>query len=304
MTTPAEQYRALVKRLESISEARPGEDLDVQHNEPPLKIGDIDPRNGKKILSALTSSDGTVVRSRYGDIWNVKYGEPDKKEEPVVAPSPEVMPTPQAEVKPDVKPEPSPEPTPSPEVKPEVDTKPEVKCGPEAKAQIKAAKTFNQAYAIAKKAECPDFDWCQIVTVPQVDTKPTAPSPVTTNPMGDVDPTAFSGDFTKVREEDSFVPGSEELARILEIAGRTVVYEADTPEIKAPSKQAAIEIAKKKGITRFKFCGKYKVQASKTKPKPRPQVDTKPTAPSPVTTNPMGDVDPTAFSGDFTKVRR
>lgn len=56
---------------------------------PPLKIGDIDPRNGKKILSALTSSDGTVVRSRFGDIWNVKYGEPDTP-----APTPAPVPTP------------------------------------------------------------------------------------------------------------------------------------------------------------------------------------------------------------------
>jgi hypothetical protein len=95
----------------------------------------------------------------------------------------------------------------------------------------------------------------------------------------------------------------DELNRVREIAGTQVVEAGQIPEIKAGSKQAAIEIARKKGITRFKFCGKYKVQASK---KPvAPNVAPKPVRPVPpkaepqdfVTTNPMGDFDPTQFSG-------
>ncbi len=42
-----------------------------------LKIGDIDPRNGKKIISAAVDGQGNVVRSGTGEIWNVQYGEPD-----------------------------------------------------------------------------------------------------------------------------------------------------------------------------------------------------------------------------------
>jgi hypothetical protein len=98
-----------------------------------------------------------------------------------------------------------------------------------------------------------------------------------------------------------------------EIAGTQVVYEAETlsgiriPEIKAPSKEKAIEIARKKGIKRFRFCGQYKVKAGKkgSAPQPRPPV-VPPKKNEPVqgvTTNPMGDVDPTSFSGDFTRVR-
>jgi hypothetical protein len=98
-----------------------------------------------------------------------------------------------------------------------------------------------------------------------------------------------------------------------EIAGTQVVQELSPPktggtipEIKAASKEAAIEIARKKGITKFKFCGKYKVQAAK---KPKQTATPKPVSPpvvgkgeklQGVTTNPMGDFDPTAFSGDFT----
>lgn len=308
-------------------------DLLNEADEPKLKIGDIDPRNGKKILSAMTDSQGYVVRSGTGDIWNVKYGEPDKKPdaEPVAPPAAEPTPAEQPAAEPAVvSPVKEPDSITSTDVPPAADDKkpegkPAEKCGPDVKEKIKQQKTFNAAYKMAKDAGCPDFDWCQIVDVPGQAPSP-QPAPVqgvTTNPMGDFDPTAFSGDFTKVREdldeEEFLVPESAEIHRMREIAGTQVVYEAETmslpkkygdkgiPEIKAANKQAAIEIAKKKGIKRFKFCGKFKVksggQAPSPKPRPKPPVVPPKTAPQGVTTNPMGDFDPTAFSGDFTRTR-
>ena len=81
--------------------------------------------------------------------------------------------------------------------------------------QIKHAPTFNQAYAMAKKAGLKKFKWCQckdylVKDAPSVkpSTKPSpkpptgmtstpTPTPadtfITTNPMGDSDPTQFSG---------------------------------------------------------------------------------------------------------------
>lgn len=298
-------------------------DLLNEEEFPKLKIGDIDPRNGKKILSALTSSDGTVVRSRFGDIWNVKYGEPDKKPDPDPEPTPASEPAVTTPVRepdtitstelPAQDPTPVSPPTPA-EEKPE--EKPAEKCGPDVKEKIKQQKTFNAAYKIAKDAGCPDFDWCQIVEVPgqAPSPQPTPVQGVTTNPMGDFDPTDFSGDFTRVREDqeleqESFVPELSDIHRMREIAG-TQIQEAEKggiPEIKAPNKQAAIEIAKKKGIKKFRFCGKYKVKAGGQAPSPRPKppvVPPKKREPvQGVTTNPMGDFDPTSFSGDFTRPR-
>lgn len=245
----AEQYRALVNRLESINEA--GE----------LKIGDIDPRNGKKILSAMTDGSGNVVRSGTGEIWNVKYGE---AEAPVADPvAPAVA-----------------EPVGEPAATQEFPLTPQEKCGPEVKEKIKAQKTFNAAYAMAKAAECPEFDWCQIVKVPGQGPSPTPPGGAgitTTNPMGDFDPTAFSGQAAAYEDIAESV-GSDELDRVREIAGTQVVAEAGAiPEIKASSKAAAIAIAQKKGIKVFRFCGKYKVQAAKRQaPSPTPPGPKKP----------------------------
>lgn len=336
----AEQYRALVNRLEAINEA--------DESFPSLKIGDIDPRNGKKILSAMTSSDGTVVRSRFGDIWNVKYGEPDAPAPVKDEPKPE-EPAPATEP---VKDEPKPEPVKPDEPAPA--PAPEEKCGPEVKEKIKQQKTFNAAYAMAKAAECPEFDWCQIVRVPGQGPSPTPPGG--TIPYGMANPgdrkydvrdnaagRAQAGLASMIEdeelEESAYVAGDVELDRIREIAGTQVLeggwipgtpkYDPqrigdidpntgkpdfrkpaqdtsqptkEIPEIKASSKAAAIEIARKKGIKVFKFCGKYKVQDAKRqapsptppgpkpKPKPKPQQDF-------ITSNPMGDFDPTAFSG-------
>jgi hypothetical protein len=311
-------------------------DLLNEEEFPKLKIGDIDPRNGKKILSAMTSSDGTVVRSRFGDIWNVKYGEPDKAPEKTPDKAPErgpdvpnpfmPAPTPDNPNPPADAPAPTPEEPLPPDVVPDPDPtppEPTPKCSPEVLAKIKAAKTFSQAYALAKQSECPEFGWCQIVDVPgQAPSPQPAPTPGVSNPMGDFDPTDFSGDFTggtkreaigseeeELEESEFRVPESAELHRMREIAGTQVVHEAGgkgIPEIKAPSKQAAIEIARKKGIKRFRFCGQYKVKAGKKGQAPSPRPTPKPPVVPPktpvqgVTTNPMGDFDPTAFSGDFT----
>jgi len=261
MSTAAEQYRQLVNKLVSINEE--------------LKIGDIDPRTGRKILSAMTDSDGNVVRSGTGEIWNVKYGPAELKPaavaEPVAVQAEPVKDTPVEPVK--DTPAPTPTPTPTPAVA-EPDKKVEP-CGPEVKEKIRAEKTFNAAYAMARKAGCPDFDWCQIVSVPGQTATP--------KPSGQkVD---FTGQATPLggnaENPMSFAPNSnfgaeegyesdeyileDELNRVREIAGTQVVLEAgaDIPEIKAANKQAAIEIARKKGIKRFRFCGKYKVQAKK-----------------------------------------
>ena len=71
--------KQLLESLQHIEEG--GRDQEVQPLDPkvypPLKINDIDnsPQGkGRQILSALVDGSGNVVRSRYGDIWNVKYG--------------------------------------------------------------------------------------------------------------------------------------------------------------------------------------------------------------------------------------
>jgi len=75
--------------------------------------------------------------------------------------------------------------------------------------QISHAPTFNQAYAMARKAGLKKFKWCQCKEYMVKDAPPVKPTPsptpvpkpvvpattdfVTTNPMGDFDPTQFSG---------------------------------------------------------------------------------------------------------------
>jgi hypothetical protein len=301
----AKQYRELVDKLESIQ----------QLNE--LKIGDVDPTNGRKILNALVDGSGNVVRNSSGEIWNVEYGPADAPAEepaPNFTARPPAMPAPREEPQAATEPTPEPAPEPTP-VQPQ--PAPAEPCGPEVKEKIKQQKTFNAAYAMARKAGCPDFDWCQIVNVPgPVMPQPAPEAPATTNPMGDYDPTAFNGNpaaYEEGYESDNYIL-EDELNRVREIAGTQIVQELGPPktgaipEIKAASKQAAIEIAQKKGIKQFRFCGKYKVQAGKkTRPVEPPKPPLPPTvvsAPEPVTTNPMGDFDPTAFSGDFTRARR
>jgi LysM repeat protein len=92
--TESELYNRVTSLREKlVLEARDNDNA-IQHKEPPLKIGDIDPRNGQKIVGAATSSDGTVVRNRFGDIWNVKYEPvaPTRTAQPSIAP--QVQPAP------------------------------------------------------------------------------------------------------------------------------------------------------------------------------------------------------------------
>jgi hypothetical protein len=135
----AQQYRALVNKLEAIQQ------LDE------LKIGDINPATGKRIVGGMTDGEGNLVGSGTpGVYWNAK-------EEPVDTPAPTPEPTP----------EPAPEPTPEPDAQPTTDPvvpdKPgEGGCDPETLAKIKYMPSFNQAFAAARKAGCETFQWCGV----------------------------------------------------------------------------------------------------------------------------------------------
>jgi len=296
MTNLAQQIRELSDRLVAINER--GEDLDVQHNEPPLKIGDVDPRNGQKILSAATSGDGTVVRNRFGDIWNVKYGPADAPA-PTPAPSPAPEPTPAPTPSPEPAPAPvkpdeiAPMPTPDPEP-----VKPTEPCGPELKAKLRLMPSFNKAYAAAKQGGCSDFEWCQIIDVPNI-----APMPKQDKPVGiPIAPYVpgitggKGGDMPNISQSQADALSlaaaggmgaesihyqqtmleNEELNRWRKIAGLNELRPpnpapapaagGDLPEIKAASKSAAIAQAQKKGIKRFRWCSMYKVADAKKRP--------------------------------------
>jgi hypothetical protein len=53
--------------------------------------------------------------------------------------------------------------------------KPQTNCDIETQARIKYMPSFNKAYAAAKEAGCPEFMWCQVVTVPSQDADPAGP---------------------------------------------------------------------------------------------------------------------------------
>lgn len=275
-----------------------------------LKYGEEDPQNPgfmwvkpDNVVSKMTDRDGNMVRTGSGGYMNAKMVPINKP-----APAPEAPPAPAPEVNIEPNAQNQPIPAPAPEAPPaEVNTEPDAQnqpipapaqpCGPEVQAEIMKQNSFNKAYALAKKSGCQTFDWCQIVKVPGTGPKP-KPTPQTVqmpdlNPMGDF--TGYYNDIP-VNEDESLIPGSAEIARMREIAGTEVVQEAgELPQIKAPTKQAAIAIAQKKGLKAFKYCGKYKVQDAKggTGPKPRPN----PPAPAATTTVDMPDLNP---MGDFT----
>lgn len=263
MTTPAQQYRSLVNKLEQLNE---------------LKIGDINPATGKRIVSGATDSEGNLIASGTpGVYWNAKE---EPVEPSVSAPAVASEPAQASAVSSGNAVGTDLGPLASAEVQPQPAAAQE-KCGPEVKEKIKAQKTFNAAYALAKQSGCDEFDWCQLVTVPtQAGTAtPTQQNrqwnwqkgELTNEPGSDLPPAAESIEL----EESSFVPGSLELDRIREIAGTAVIEQTTSgnqvPEIKAATKQQAIEIARKKGIKTFRFCGKYKVQNAPAKKPPQPQ---------------------------------
>lgn len=240
MTTAAQQYRALVAKLEAINPS--------QLNE--LKIGDIDPATGQRITGGLTDSEGNLVGSGTPGVnWN-------QTSEPVAAPT-----------TPDAVAEPTPVQGPGDTTATPLDTlAPETSCGPEVQAKIKEQPTFNKAYAMAKQSGCPEFDWCQIVNVGGQGATP-ADNWFNAPGMGTgsvVTPNGKPTFATPVKESEQLIQSSEELDRFREIAGTQVIEAAGgIPEIKASSKEAAIAIAQKKGLKQFRFCGKYKVQAAK-----------------------------------------
>ena len=126
----AEQYRALVNKLESIQK------LDE------LKIGDINPATGQRITGGIQSGDGTLWGSgTSGQLWN-------GTEEPVSAPPAAEAPAAEA---------PAAEP-------PAVDGEKKQPCDPDTLAKIKYMPSFNKAFAAARAAGCEKFDWCGVYT--------------------------------------------------------------------------------------------------------------------------------------------
>lgn len=138
-----------------------------------LKIGDIDPRNGKKIASAAVNGSGNVIMSGTGEIWNVQYAEPDA---PAPAASTEAEPVSAAVASPVTSGEVVAQPLDSLPAQPQPAE--EKKCTIEDQARIKYMPSFNKAFAAARKAGCDKFMWCGIYT-----TKEEAnPQPVTDIP--------------------------------------------------------------------------------------------------------------------------
>ena len=281
MTNLVNQMRNLADRLSAINEE---DDVSDFAKFPSLKIGDIDPRNGQKILSAATDGSGNVIRSRFGDIYNVKYAPTDwakppepPKPAPVVVPEPP-KPAPVVIPKPPVPDIIAPMPSPDPEP-----PKPDEPCGPELKAKLRVMPSFNKAYSAAKQGGCGDFEWCQIITVPDnIAPMPKQDQKKTDwlgqeNPLGGTmdNPMSFAANSNFGAESlDSTADmlENEELNRWRKIAGLNeaapspVSGGGDLPEIKAGSKSAAIAQAQKKGIKRFRWCSMYKVTDAKKKP--------------------------------------
>jgi len=176
--------------------------------------------------------------------------------------------------------------------------KPTEPCGPELKAKLRLMPSFNKAYAAAKQGGCGEFEWCQIIDVPNI-----APMPKQDKPVGiPIAPYVpgitggKGGDMPNISQSQADALSlaaaggmgaesihyqqtmleNEELRRWRKIAG---LKEADSkagspapsaggdlPEIKAASKSAAIAQAAKKGIKRFRWCSMYKVTDAKKKP--------------------------------------
>jgi hypothetical protein len=294
MTPEAQKYRNLVNRLEALLR----EEGETQppggggYKGPELRIGDIDPSNGRQILDALVDSGGIVVRDSFGGIVNVKYGPPSQG--PKVEPPPGItpnlqdpaqvnVPVPDVNVAPDVAP--SPQPTPD-----QPQPQPNQPCGPEVLAKIKAMPTFNQAFALARKSGCPDFEWCELVKIQDVAPSPQPQVPNPPSTVFNVDSNKGNpGDVTSVHQgsslppmpENLMIPRNLDLDRMIEIAGTEVIYEAGSqvPEIRAGNKQKAIEIARKRGLKVFRYCNKFKVAVDKKKKQdvaPSPQVPNPP----------------------------
>lgn len=167
-------YRKLVDKLDKIASRQ-------ILNE--LKYGQEDPENpgfmwAPNDPSGAGDGSGELVRAGGGYLNSHKV--PVNKPTPAPVAEPEAaVATPvsapgNAEVR-DLGKLPEPTPTPSPE--PDGPT-----CTPEIREKIKYAKSFNQAFALAKQSGCDPFEWCGVyVTQGGQDTKPMDPVAATGN---------------------------------------------------------------------------------------------------------------------------
>jgi len=190
----AEQYRALVNKLESIQ----------QLNE--LAYGQEDPNNPGFMwvpadgTTPLGDGSKQMIRSGSGGYWNAKkvpivkpevapavvapaVVEPEKVAEPPAVVEPEKVAEPPAVVEPEkvaeppavVEPEKVAEPPAVVEPEKVAEKEPEVfqpqiaptkklPCDPDTLAKIKYMPSFNKAFAAARAAGCEKFDWCGVYT--------------------------------------------------------------------------------------------------------------------------------------------
>jgi len=147
--------------------------------------------------------------------------------------------------------------------------------------------SFNKAYAAAKQGGCSDFEWCQIIDVPNIAPMPSKPADQKVDWLGQQTPLggtmdnpmsfAPSSNFgAESLDDQAALLENEELNRWRKIAGLNELRPpnpapapaagGDLPEIKAASKSAAIAQAQKKGIKRFRWCSMYKVADAKKRP--------------------------------------
>lgn len=154
----AEQYRALVNKLESIQ----------QLNE--LAYGQEDPNNPGFMwvpadgTTPLGDGSKQMIRSGSGGYWNAKKVPIVKPEvaPAVVAPAvvePEKVAEPPAVVEPEKVAEKEPE-----VFQPQIAPTKKLPCDPDTLAKIKYMPSFNKAFAAARAAGCEKFDWCGVYT--------------------------------------------------------------------------------------------------------------------------------------------
>ena len=153
----AEQYRALVNKLESIQ----------QLNE--LAYGQEDPNNPGFMwvpadgTTPLGDGSKQMIQSGSGGYWNAKKVPVTKapaEEPPAPAPAeeppaPEIVPEKEPEIVPEKEPE---------VFQPQIVPGKKETCDPETLAKIKYMPSFNKAFAAARAAGCEKFDWCGVYT--------------------------------------------------------------------------------------------------------------------------------------------
>lgn len=295
-----------------------------------LKYGEEDPNNpgfmwikDPKATSSFGTKDGNMIANGTGGYWNaikVPIQGTDTNTNtpanvpPAVPPAPEAPPA-EVNTEPDAQNLPPP---PAQDTNDYMDVphSSPVTCTPEVQAEIMKQKSFKAAFALARKSGCSEFNWCQIVDVPGTAPKPSEPErpathiapwvvgpgasmPGTTQQQQDFLDAVAMGNMGSESIEHQGTVLEDELGAVLRLG--SVVHEAaGIPEIKAPTKQTAIAIAQKKGIKRFRYCGRYGTKLGKggtapmPTPRPKPQPQPKPQPAAPTTqefpnVNAMGD---------------